>query len=57
MANDHYPEYVKDSVARIVSDVHELVDALELEIEDILSRFFDRVMEHKEKFGLEDIDE
>lgn len=49
-----HPEYIKDVVARVVNDVHELVDHLELEIEDILSRFFDKVVEHKEKFGLLD---
>lgn len=45
---------LKSTVADQVGDVEELVGLLELTIEDILDRFPDRLMEHKEKFGVVD---
>lgn len=43
---------LKDVVAEQVVDVEDLVGLLELTIEDILSRFPDKLMENQEKFGV-----
>lgn len=39
-------------IGEAVPDVESLVLLLELTMEDILERFPDKVLEHKEKFGL-----
>lgn len=44
---------LKDLASRM-ADAEELVGLLELTAEDILDRFADRLMEHKEKFGVFD---
>jgi hypothetical protein len=49
-------EDLKDLVSRQVEDVHDLVDLLEIELEDVLDRFFDRVYDNKNKFGVEDLE-
>lgn len=41
-------------ISEEVPDVETLVMLLELSMEDILDRFHDKVIEHKDKFGLPD---
>ena len=48
-------EELRDLVADQVGDVHDLIDLLEIEMEDVLVRFTDRLYEHKEKFGIDDV--
>lgn len=44
---------VKEIIEDNVPDVESLVQLLELTIEDIMKRFPDKLMEHKDKFTLE----
>jgi hypothetical protein len=48
---------LKDVVSRQVGEPDELVSLLELSVEDILDRFTDKLLEHKEKFGVMDGDD
>lgn len=43
---------LRELVAEQVTDVHDLVDLLELTIEDILNKFPSKLTEHREKFGV-----
>lgn len=45
---------IRSLAADQVGDVDELVGLLELTIEDILERFPDALMEHRDKFGVSD---
>lgn len=48
---------LRDIVSRQVNDVHDLVNLLEIEIEDILDRFADHLLDFKDKFGVvEEVD-
>ena len=49
---------LKDTVAEQVGgDVDNLVSLLELTVEDILDRFADRLLEHSDKFGVEEVEQ
>ena len=41
---------LKDIVAMQVEDAGELATVLELSVEDIMERFSDKLLEHKDKF-------
>lgn len=44
---------LKDHVASQVDTAEELVTILEISVEDVLSRFADKLLEHQEKFGIQ----
>jgi hypothetical protein len=46
---------IRDIVSRQVEDVHDLIDLLEIDLEDILDRFPDHILDHKSKFGITDV--
>jgi hypothetical protein len=48
------PYELKELAAEQAGDVETLVQLLEIEMDDILDRFFDKVVENKHKFGVED---
>jgi hypothetical protein len=48
---------IKDLVSRQVDSASDLCALLEIELEELMDRFADRLMEHKEKFGIVEQDE